>query len=33
MIKVLEFKEHKWDIKEALMDVATRGKTVDCRKI
>jgi len=33
MVKILEFKEHEWDIKEALRDVATRGKTVDCTKL
>jgi len=33
MIKILEFKEYEWDIKEALRDVAARGKTVDCKKI
>jgi hypothetical protein len=33
MIKLLEFKEHRWDIQEALRGVATRGRTVDCRKI
>jgi hypothetical protein len=33
MIKILEFKEHEWDTKEALRVVAIRGKTVDCRKM
>jgi hypothetical protein len=33
MIKILDFKVHKWDITEVLRDVATGGKTIDCRKI
>lgn len=32
MVKILEFKVHKWDITEVLRDVATRGQTFDCRK-